>query len=138
MNLHRKTLLIISFTLLTLIVILYISLRALLLYSFNQLELKQTERNVERVLNTIANDYAHLSSQTGDYAFWDDTYSFIQQRTPQYTEQITSDALVNLNLNLMLWVNLQGEIVHQKMIDLETGADLLLPSSLEPYIQPGG
>lgn len=138
MPIRRKTLLIIGLTLAVLLLILFITLRTLLLNSYNNLENHLVQQNVERVLSTISDELTAISSQTADYAFWDDTYVFMENANEDYAGMMTSDTLANLNINLMLWVNTEGEIVFGRTINVDTLQELLLPAGIERYINSSG
>lgn len=56
-------------------VVFYIASRFFLLSSFEKLEKQDVVLNVLRVLNTLSNDIAALSSNTADWASCDETCS---------------------------------------------------------------
>lgn len=137
MSLDLRAKLVYVSTLIGLTVVLYITLRAFLLPSFSQVEAQATKRNVERLLSTVADNAAQLSSANADYAFWDDTYSFIEWFNDYYTSHFTYDGLENLGVNVMVWINLRGEIVFHQSVDFETMAVQPLPQGLASYLQSG-
>ena len=46
--------------------------------SFRQLEIENTQRNVNRVLEAINENLSQLASKNSDWAFWDDSYNFME------------------------------------------------------------
>src|SRR5262245_28635365 len=83
-RLRAKTLIIITTTLLGLIVVLYLPLRFILLGSFLSLEQQDIRQHVERAANALHDDLATLERTTADYAGWDATYIFMEDRNPSY------------------------------------------------------
>ncbi|MBI5670042.1 MAG: HAMP domain-containing protein [Chloroflexi bacterium] len=136
MSLRRKAQLVVVVTLIALVLILYLTLRTLLLYSFTQLETQATKRNVERLLNIVSDDFTQLSSTNADYAFWDDTYSFVETYNANYASQYTDASLLNLGINVMVWLNPQGEKVFEQSVNFDTMRSEPLPRGLEAYLTP--
>jgi signal transduction histidine kinase len=137
MTLRTKTLLVISVTLLGLMTLLYLTGSAIWLDSFTNLEEQITGQNVERALNAISDDLMTLNALTGDYAEWDDTYAFVEDRNQAYIEDnFFNDTFIDLNLNLLLIFNSAGQLVFAKNINLETGQEISLPPTLQTYLPP--
>ena len=76
MTLRLRTLLIISLTLVTLVIALYLIAQAILLNSYQQLEVSDMQENVTRALNGVQDELGTLSRSASDYATWDDTYTY--------------------------------------------------------------
>lgn len=138
MSLRKKTLLILAAALVALVVILYIISQLVLLDSFARLENQAITRNAQRTLNAIDDTLARLSASAADYARWDDTYAFIEDANPAYIETTLQDLFfVNLELNLMAFVNNAGETVFAKAVDLQSGMERPLPEGLAQALAPG-
>jgi sensor domain CHASE-containing protein/prefoldin subunit 5 len=132
MSLRKQTLLIITIVMVGLIGLLYAITQFILLDSYRQLEDQDTRQNVQRTLNTLANELESLSATTADYARWDDTYAFVEDGNEDYIAQnLTDSSFVNLGVNFMIFANVSGEIVFQKAVDLETGVEHELPTGLD-------
>src|SRR5689334_21570826 len=86
MTLRRKTLLIISVTLVGLIVVLYAVSRVVLLGGFAELEEREARRNVERVLSSVEDDLSSLDRGCQNSATWDHAYAFIQNGNPDFVK----------------------------------------------------
>lgn len=135
MSLRHKTLLIIGLILVSLLTILYGASQTIILDSFSQLEDKYTREHVQRVLNTLDNQLAQLASTAEDWGHWDDTYQFIQDGNQDYiTHNLTDSAIKNLEINLMIFVDVSGKIVHSKTMDLNDGHTLAVPPDLREYL----
>jgi diguanylate cyclase (GGDEF)-like protein/PAS domain S-box-containing protein len=145
MTLRTKTIILVAVALVTLLALQYVSSRAVLLYSFANLEEKATERDLQRALNAVDNRIQELDTTAYDWASWDDTYQFMEDRNPEYLESnLLDDTLVALRLNAFLLVNPSGEIVFAKAMDLQDEEELPLPQSLLIHLtghyllSPGG
>lgn len=135
MNLREKTLVIIGITLVGLVTILYAASQAIIMNSFAELEEQTTRQDVKRVLNALSNDLATLDSTTYDWAAWDDTYAFIENRNPDYIESNLIDStFITLKLNIMMFVHSSGKIIFKKAVDLEEESEIPFPQSLEHHI----
>ncbi len=131
MNLRRKVLYYIGLTLIASVVLLYTLSRFFLLGSFAQLEKLDTQKNVERALFAVSNKLVELNRLTGDYATWDDSYQFIEDKNKKYIEANLIDTTFNnLKLNMMIFIHSSGRIVFAKNVDLEKGEDAPFPDEL--------
>jgi signal transduction histidine kinase len=137
MTLRHKTLLVIGVTLIGLIALLYVTGSAIWLDSFADLEEQITIQNVERATNAISDDLATLNALAGDYAEWDDTYTFVDDQNPAYVEaNFFDDNFIDLHVNLMLIFNNAGERVFAKNVDLQSGQEIPIPSELQTHLGP--
>lgn len=135
MNLREKTLIIIGVTLAGLVTILYAASQTIIMSSFVELEEQTARQDVKRVLNALSNDLAAMNSTTYDWAAWNDTYAFIENKNSDYIESNLMDStFTTLNLNIMMFVHSSGKIIFEKAVDLEEGVEILFPRSLEHHI----
>ncbi len=96
----------------------YLVSRVFILQGFQQLEIKQTQRDAERVTNALADKIAQMKITAKDYASWDASYQFIEDANLAYkTENLTEDVLANLNLDFMLFVNKNGKVVDSLVVE---------------------
>ncbi|HEY9666680.1 MAG TPA: CHASE4 domain-containing protein, partial [Coleofasciculaceae cyanobacterium] len=115
MTLRLKALLIVGVTLLCLLMTLYLSLSTLWLNGFAKIELQQTQQNVERVTEAIANDLTELNRTATDWAGWDATYAFVEDVNESYIRDNLNDVtFANLRVNFMLFADTTGEITYGK------------------------
>ena len=135
MKLREKTLTIAGITLVGLIIILYVTSQVIIKSSFLKLEEEYTRENVERVLNAVSDSILTMNSTASDWAAWDDTYAFVEDRNWEYIENNLMDAtLVNLRLNIMMFVNSSGGVVFKKAVDLDEETEVGFPESLDNHI----
>ncbi|WP_373482164.1 HD domain-containing phosphohydrolase [Acetobacterium sp.] len=75
-------------------------------------ERNQINKDFEMVETIIENEKENLNCILKDWAYWDDTYNFINDGNPTYvTVNLNQETLENLSLNMMFFVNQTGEVV---------------------------
>jgi len=120
-NLRRKTVLTMTVTPIIMILLMYVGAQFILLDNYAALEKQRAEVNVKRGLSALSNVLADLDSIFGDWAAWDDTYTFIQDANDDYIESnLFDDIFVNLRLDIMIFINSAGDIVYGKAFNLTT------------------
>jgi len=136
-SLRKKTLLIIGITLACLIVLLYTFSSNLLLNGFAGVEERNTQNNVLRAQDALSDDIAQLSTMTRDWAWWDDTYNFIEDANIDYIEaNPTDETMANLRINLIMYINSSGGIVFEKGLDMQDRKEVPVPKGMEELINP--
>jgi diguanylate cyclase (GGDEF)-like protein/PAS domain S-box-containing protein len=139
MTLRSKTIILVAAALIALIAAVYISSRAVLLYSFAQLEQEASQKDVQRALNVLDSQLLELDTTADDWAAWDDTYAFMLTRDPRYVESnLLDDTFVTLRLNALLLVDQSGQIVFGRAFDLQDEEEIPLPQSLLGHLTTEG
>jgi signal transduction histidine kinase len=93
-------------------VALYAGSQFIVLSSFARLEEQNAQKNVERTLSALSNEFSELSSKAGDYAEWDETYTFIQDANKAYIEDnLDAATWANLRVDVVLFINSAGALV---------------------------
>jgi signal transduction histidine kinase len=129
-TLRAKTLVILTATLAGLLLIMYLSLRFILLESFIALEQQSIQQNVERAINALSDDITTLDRTTLDYASWDDTYAFMADGNQEYLENYVDTTFSSNRLNLVLIVNNDGQSIFAKAFDLNAQRAIAPPQRL--------
>jgi diguanylate cyclase (GGDEF)-like protein/PAS domain S-box-containing protein len=139
MGVRLKILLVIVLVAAGLVSILSLAFTSILSASLQNVERTSTQRAVQRMLTNITDESQQLGITVGDWAPWDDTYQFIADGNQDYVTAnlATTSTIVNLQANLMLFVNNQGTIVWGKRVDLSSGQELPLPASINAELRPG-
>jgi signal transduction histidine kinase/sensor domain CHASE-containing protein len=138
MSLRKKILLFTLSICFIAIILLYLLLRVFILDNFLVLEKVNVEENIGRVTASLNTKLGTLDAFTNDYAGWDDTYSFIQNGNNQYIESnLVNETFINTRINLMVFVNKEGELVYSKMVDLDTNKERDLPDDLLSRLHTG-
>jgi sensor domain CHASE-containing protein len=134
MSLYYKTLLIITFTLIGLVTILHFVSQTILLNSFIELENKNVRQNVERGAAALFDHLSELNATAGDWAPWNETYTFVETPTETYIRANLMDSTFsNLGLNFMLFFNSSDQLVFGKAFDLINQTETDIPQSLQDH-----
>lgn len=135
MTLRKKTNIILGMTFLVLIAILHFASQSLQMGNFARLEESETLEDVDRVVNVLSADSAALESIVSDWAIWDDTYAFIEDRNEGYRESnIVDQTFYNLQIDLLIFINSSGDVVLGKALDRDSGKEMPVPVSLKEHI----
>jgi diguanylate cyclase (GGDEF)-like protein/PAS domain S-box-containing protein len=139
MTLQTKILLVISFTFVGLIGVLYFASQAIVLGSFSAQENLDAKQNVERVESALADNLMTLEGTARDWAWWDDTYDYIQDHNQGYFESnlAGSSQMESNRLNVMLFVDEHARVVFQKTYDYQQGMTLPPLTGLQEKIFDG-
>jgi PAS domain S-box-containing protein len=106
----------------------------------NFLDLEQTDalKNVDRVKNVVLVEEKYLNNMVQDWACWNDTYRFIEDKNQDYIDvNLQNETLAGLKVNVMLFVNKEGSVVYTKSIDLDTGEEVPVPAELLTMVESG-
>lgn len=105
--------------------ILYTVSNVVIMQSFEKIEAVQLERNLVRVESSFNDRLNTLKIKLTDWATWDDTYYFVQDRNTDYIDSNLADSsLVNLEVNFMLFLDQNNDTVFAKQVDLETQSEV--------------
>ncbi|MEM2969178.1 MAG: CHASE4 domain-containing protein [Candidatus Bathyarchaeia archaeon] len=139
MNLRRKTMLAMTITPIIIIVIMLAGAKLILLDSFTTMEMQVAESNVKRGLSALANMLSELDSTVRDWAAWDDTYIFIQDANEKYKESnLVDETFANLEVNMMIFINSQGQIVYSKAFNLTNSSEIPVPQDFLNLLSTNG
>lgn len=134
MTLRKKTLLLISITLSCLIAVLYVTSTTLLMRGFERVEVQNSRENVQRVVDAYNDKITKLSLMNEDWAEWDSTYRFIEDRNSTYIQENLLDAgLQRVKLDLIAYVNNERQLVFSSLLE-QNQHNQLLPESLHNYL----
>ena len=102
-------------------------LRFIILPKFHKLEHKQAVHDMQSTKEVLARELDHLSSLCHDWAAWDDSYEFVQNRNEDFAESnLLYVSFEDNQLNTLFYVNDEGECVWGESYDLETGEPIEL------------
>ena len=144
MTLRIKTLGIVTFTLVGLILVLIISNRQIVLGSFSDLEEEDIRRNVQRVEEALNTELEEIDISASDYALDDiSPEKLVGLLNDQaFAETLAgknklADLIAGLNLNTFLVADADGRILWGRGYD-EASQDLVpVPKGLLPHLAPG-
>ncbi|KKG11793.1 histidine kinase [Methanosarcina sp. 2.H.A.1B.4] len=138
MNVSKK-LFIVTFTMFALLTVLLIAAsHTILLSSFSNLEARDTIKNTDKIEQAIAWEALSIDRTARDWAYWNDTYKFVNTLSPEYIESnLNENTLYDLDLNVMLFVNKSGVVVYSLSVDLVNGTNVPVPTGLLERIDSG-
>ncbi len=127
----RRILLFTGITLVVMLLFITLATRTVLMNGFSRLEKGFLERNVSRAENAISDEVTSLGMTTSDWAAWDETYRFIQDRNAHYVESnLGSDSFVTLHIGIAVFMDTRGTNVFSETFDPVKGIQRGAPSSL--------
>jgi len=106
----------------------------------NSLKLEQADtfQDLERVQNTVSTQQGYLDYLVRDWACWDETYRFIDDRNQEFIDvNVQNLTLAGIKVNVMVFVNNSGSIVYAKSVDIDTGEEKPLPQKLVRLAEDG-
>ncbi|MBK8900486.1 MAG: HAMP domain-containing protein [Anaerolineaceae bacterium] len=122
MTIRQKLLLTILITSVFTTILLYTLSHSILLNGFTRLESEMLFSGTQRVLNTVQQELATLSATTADWAYWDDTFEFLNGQNPSYiADNFTAETLAYLDLNMVLITDSEDRLVYSEFFDSERG-----------------
>jgi sensor domain CHASE-containing protein len=111
--------------------------RSVLTPSFAELERADARIAMRRITYALDTTLDSLALSATDWGNWADTYRFVADRNRQYvSDNLTTVALKQLNVNALLIVDPEGNIIESRTQELKSGRplglDLLRNKSLAP------
>ncbi|MGB3535027.1 MAG: response regulator [Microcoleaceae cyanobacterium] len=135
MKLRKKTLLIISVALVSLIGVLYATATLIVYNDFHKLEVQNVQQDVVRALNALDASLASLDTIALDYGKWNDTYTFIESQDQEYIQSnLVDSTFADLRLNFFILINQSNQIIYQKGYDLNQKNAVPIPDSLQQRV----
>ena len=131
MKLSTKTMLTMGVAMAALFLALYVVSTYVVWKGFSQLEDRYARQNVDRALRVIEDQGDNLGTSVADWATWDDTYNFVQDRNATFVESsLTSNACKTLKIHALLIVDVSGNVVWGGAYDLEESKEMPVPAGL--------
>ena len=118
MKLAGKALLGIAITLAGFIVLFAIIADTVIVASYTDLEEQEARLNVDRVLAALDSELSVIDYTTRDWAFWDDTYRYIQDRNQQYADtNLGEGTLETIRMNVVQFYDTEGKLLTERGYD---------------------
>ncbi len=126
MSLRKKTALILLGIFLALLAILNLFSWLFILGSYGRLERDDVGKEVLRAINVFDDNLRNLDTVLKDWAYWDDSYAFMKDCNESFkTSNLTPWVFENLRLNVIVFLDLDGNLVYGQRFD--TVSQGLLP-----------
>jgi sensor domain CHASE-containing protein len=102
MPLRRKVFFILFLTVLTYGVLDYCVQRLIILPSYIALEKDEAQKDIERCVAALNREIEHLDILNHDWAAWDDTYQYVQDKDDEYeSSNLVDSSFTGNRLNLI-------------------------------------
>ena len=139
MRLRKKTLIIICLTLIGMILLIYAASQMILTASYTGIENREVRSEINGSLSEINYDLSTLDSVTVDYAYWDDTYSFVKNGGLEgYVQSNFVDAtMLNQKLNAIVIINASDQVLYARGYDLKRTEDAPVPEGILASLSAG-
>ena len=121
MTLRRKTLLFAGSAFIGLLLTL-LMVSSILLKDFRELENNAIQKNVNRVVSVLTDEFYNLYREVGDYALWDETYEYMINQNDKYIHStFSTSTFVDLNLNFVIMLDRTGRLLFGRHYNSATG-----------------
>ena len=135
MDLRRKLLIIVGVTLVGTLIAFYAVTHGVVLGAFVSLEERNTQQNMNRFSNLLAEDLSSLDAIVRAWGPRDDTYTFLRDRNPQYIEKnFGPETFSRGRINFIVFLNTSGGIFYARAFDLATGQEGSLPRNIADMV----
>lgn len=135
MGLRRKTTIVICVSLVLLTLLMYLSLRQVLMKNVLIQENEDVREDMVRVINAFENEKRELQGLAYDYSQWDDAFVFVQDGNQAFIDLNMIDAtFTNLKVNLIAYVDNSGNIVYAKGYDYVRNTAVPVPDGIKKEI----
>jgi signal transduction histidine kinase len=93
--------------------------------SFTNIENQETIQKVNQAITILNYTISDMAVKVADYSWWDDSYSFAQNKNSNYlSTNFVDSTFQNLNLNLVMIVNNQNNLLYCQSFDTQEGANV--------------
>jgi sensor domain CHASE-containing protein len=118
MSLRSKILLIVFLVITAGVAANYLIERRIIMPRFVELENHKAQMNIDRCLESIEGEIRHLDSFIADWAYWDDTYVFAQDRNQNFiASNLGIVVFKESNLNLLYICDISGHVIWGQVYD---------------------
>ncbi len=135
MKLRTKSIIVICVGFSILCLVLSVTLNAIIISNYSELESKTVSEHVGRVLNQFNQEYYNLEAVASDWSVWDDTYFFVEDKNETYiNNNLLYEIFQDIGINFMLFYNNSDALVFSRTYDFQVKNETMLPASLYTYI----
>ncbi len=118
----RSKIIISLLSVMTAYMILNYQIQKILIYpNFTELERSGAEKDIKRCVEAVQREIVHLDSLCHDWAAWNDTYEFAEDRNHEYIKKnLIIDTFIGSKLNVIYLINKDRAVVWGEIRDLDT------------------
>lgn len=107
-----------------------------ILPSYAALEQEEATEDVHRCLDALQREIKYLETVTHDWAAWDDTYQFVQEKNESYRRSnLLQQTFLDNRISVILFLNLQKEMIWGEVRSLTNGNRIVLPELSAPALK---
>ncbi|MEM7222270.1 MAG: CHASE4 domain-containing protein [Pseudomonadota bacterium] len=137
MSLREKILVILAIVVMLSVTVHHALIERVIEPSYSALERESALRDMARVVLAIERETEHLAAFVKDWAAWDDSYLFVQEREPAYVDANLGFTTFATNaLNLIAYYDNAGQLVWGEAYDLDSEAPIAIPELLSTHLAP--
>ena len=131
MKLQKKTLLITTAAVVLMFGTLFALSSRLVWNGFATLERQDIDERMARARRSLQMELDFLARMTADWSFWDAMYEFIVSPTDEFLRENTNrETLLSLRINVIIFLDANGQLVHADCINLDSGEMEEVPADL--------
>lgn len=135
-SIRYKTLFILACTFLGSFLLLHTVSKYILMESFLAMEAHTAKHSLKEVDNAIQSRLELLDTINRDWAWWDDAYSFIETRSPEFMASNLTDAtFTNMKLDLLGFFDREGRPVSVNVFNKGLGKKIAPPKEVIAYLE---
>lgn len=137
MPIRTKTTLFIVLTVATLVGLIALIHARTSLERFRQIEDEQVQADVDRVVLQVATARQDIEGTSFDWAYWDDTYEFVQDGNEGYVDDnLYVEAFAPLGVELVAFIDNDGRVLYDNWFRGDD--EIPVPDELLELAMPGG
>ena len=131
MNLRQKVLFTLSVAFIFIIMVLFAISSTYLMSSYENLESTYVSHEVSLVRSHLDSRITDTYVLAGDWGVWEDNYRYVTGKNPGFAnEMIHPEVLANININLLVITDSQGEVVYGTGFDTLDGQMVPVPPAI--------
>lgn len=135
MKLRPKALLVSLITSIIAIGVALFAVGFIVIHYANLMQEHETQRDLERIVQTVEREKEMLTAYTMDYAYWDDTYQFAVDRDPKYiTVNFIPDTYKSLSNDFAIITNTNKEVIFAGQLSADKKKIEDISSSLRIFL----
>lgn len=138
MKLRNKVLIAVGLAWMLFLALTYVGSKYFLLNSFIRLEQDRADKDLSRIDQALEQINYTLYTFTSDWGHWDDAYSYVQGKNPQFVPgNLNMTAYLNSTINLLSYWDDHDKIAVGIAVDTDKGKQVAYPQGIEKYVYPG-
>lgn len=131
MKIRYKLLLALSLITVIIMASTYLIAQTIMLNSISRMDEQTSSSNAERFVRNLNIALTTLNNTVNDWAQWDETYEFVKYGNPKYiNNNLSENSFINLNINLILFLDNSGNIVFFKMYCLSQRGEVVIDKTV--------